>query len=95
MREDFSRPGINPRVVIGSLIIKHICGFSDEETVEHISENIYMQCFLGYQGFNDKQPFDPTLFVYIRKRLGVEVFEQINKSILVLAGLIKEPEEEE
>lgn len=36
MREDFGRPGINPRIVIGSLIIKHMCGFSDEETVEHI-----------------------------------------------------------
>jgi hypothetical protein len=95
MREDFGRPGINPRVVIGSLIIKHICGFSDEETVEHISENIYMQCFLGYQGFNDKQPFDPSLFVHIRKRVGVEVFEQMNRSILVLAGLIEEPEEEQ
>ena len=93
MRDDYGRPGINPRVVIGSLIIKHICGFSDEETVEHISENIYMQCFLGYQGFNDKQPFDPSLFVHIRKRLGVEVFEQMNESILSLAGLIEEQDE--
>ena len=94
MREDFGRPGINPRVVIGSLIIKHICGFSDEETVEHISENVYMQYFIGYQGFNDKKPFEPSLFVYIRKRLGVEVFEQMNRSILAMAGLVEEENEE-
>lgn len=90
MREDFGRPGINSRIVIGSLIIKHLCGFSDEETVEHIAENIYMQYFLGYEEFNDKIPFDPSLFVLFRKRLGLEVFEQMNQSILRVAGLIKE-----
>lgn len=94
MREDFGRPGINPRIVIGSLIIKHMCGFSDEETVEHISENIYMQYFLGYEAFSDKIPFDPSLFVQIRKRLGLEVFEKMNRSILRVAGLINEGEVE-
>ena len=39
---------INPRVVIGSLIIKHHCNLSDEETVMQIQENVYMQYFLGF-----------------------------------------------
>ena len=94
MRDDNGRPSIDARVVLGSLIIKHICGFSDEETVEHISENIYMQYFLGYQGFREGIPFDPSLFVIIRKRLGLEVFEQMNVSILKLAGLIKSEDAE-
>jgi len=41
------RPPLNPRIVIGSLIIKHICHLDDRETVDQISENIYMQYFLG------------------------------------------------
>jgi hypothetical protein len=95
MRDDNGRPGVDARVVIGSLIIKHICGFSDEETVEHIAENIYMQYFLGYQGFREGIPFDPSLFVTIRKRLGLEVFERMNASILKLAGVTKEEPRDE
>src|SRR5437879_3434196 len=31
--------GINPRVVLAALIIKHICNLSDRETIEQIQEN--------------------------------------------------------
>ncbi len=48
--------GINPRVIIGSLIIKHLCDFSDRETINAIQENIYMQYFIGYSSFS-KKPF--------------------------------------
>lgn len=34
------RPPLNPRIVIGSLIIKHICNLDDRETVEQISEEL-------------------------------------------------------
>ena len=30
------------RVALGSLLIKEKCGFSDKDTLEHISENNYM-----------------------------------------------------
>ena len=42
------RTPLNPRVVIGSLVIKHLCNLDDRETVDQISENMYMQYFLGY-----------------------------------------------
>src|SRR5659263_365865 len=42
------QPALNPRVVLGSIIIKHLCDIDDRETVAQISENIYMQHFLGY-----------------------------------------------
>jgi hypothetical protein len=35
--------GINPRVAIGALVIKHMCDLSDRETVQQIQENMYMQ----------------------------------------------------
>ena len=80
--------GINPRVVIGSLIIKHMCNFSDRETINAIQENIYMQYFIGYSSFSSEAPFDPSLFVDIRKRLGVAQINEINEKILQLNGLL-------
>jgi transposase, IS5 family len=75
--------GINPRVAIGAMIIKHICNLSDRETVQQIQENMYMQYFLGYSNFNDEEPFDPSLFVDFRKRLGIEQINEINERIMV------------
>ena len=76
--------GINPRVVIGSLIIKHLCDLSDRETVLQIQENMYMQYFVGFSSFSDEEPFDPSLFVEFRKRLGMEQINAINDKILQL-----------
>ncbi len=76
--------GINPRVVIGSLIIKHLCDLSDRETVLQIQENMYMQYFIGFSSFSDEEPFDPSLFVEFRKRLGMEQINSINEKILQL-----------
>ena len=45
---NLGRVAINPRVVIGSLIIKHKLELSDTETVQTISENPYIQYFLGF-----------------------------------------------
>ncbi len=77
--------GINPRVVIGSLIIKHMCDLSDRETVQQIQENVYMQYFLGFSSFSDEEPFDASLFVEFRKRLSAEQMNAINEKILKLA----------
>ena len=78
--------GINPRVVIGSLIIKHMCDLSDRETVQQIQENMYMQYFLGFSSFSDVEPFDASLFVEFRKRLGIEQINAINQKILQLSA---------
>jgi len=75
------RPPINPRIVIGSVIIKHMCNLDDRETVEQIAENIYMQYFPGYSGFTNEPPFDASLFVEFRKRLGFEQLKAINERI--------------
>jgi len=83
--------GINPRVVIGSIIIKHMCDLSDRETVQQIQENIYMQYFLGCSSFSDKEPFDPSLFVEFRKRLGMEQINTINEKILHMSTKNEEP----
>lgn len=75
------RTPLNPRIVLGAIIIKHLCDLDDRETVEQISENIYMQYFLGYSSFCDVPPFDASLFVEFRKRLGLEQINKINERI--------------
>ena len=80
--------GINPRVIIGSLVIKHYCDLSDRETIVAIQENIYMQYFIGYSSFSQEAPFDASLFVDIRKRLGVDQINAINEKILQLCEVL-------
>jgi len=72
---------INPRVVIGSMIIKHHCNLSDQETVMQIQENMYMQYFLGFSSFVNEPPFDSSLFVEFRKRLKLEDVLAITDSL--------------
>jgi hypothetical protein len=43
-----------------------------------------MQYFIGYKSFSDEIPFDPSLFVNFRKRLGIEQINEINEKILGL-----------
>jgi len=85
------RPPLNPRIVIGALIIKHMCNLDDRETISQITENIYMQFFLGYSGFLKEPPFDPSLFVEIRKRMGDDLITEMNLRILKLS----EPKQDE
>jgi transposase, IS5 family len=76
--------GINPRVAIGAILIKHICDLSDRETVLQIQENIYMQYFIGYSNYSDAPVFDPSLFVDLRNRLGAEQINEMNETIMGL-----------
>ncbi len=78
------RPPISPRVVIGSLIIKHMCNLDDRETVAQITENMYMQYFLGYSSFSNEAPFDASLFVGFRTRMGMEQINAMNEKIHAL-----------
>src|SRR5690554_2322641 len=75
------RPALNPRVLIGAVIIKHILNLDDRETVAQISENMYLQYFLGYSSYIKTAPFDASLFVDIRKRLGQELIGEMNGRI--------------
>ena len=70
------------RLVIGALIIKHKMNLSDEDTINIIQENPYMQYMLGLSEFTSKPVFDPSLFVTIRKRLQVEDFNRFTESLM-------------
>ena len=65
------------RVALGALIIREKCGFTDEETVQNLSENNYMQYFVGYTAFRPGQPFAPSLMVEFRKRIDMAEIQTI------------------
>ena len=77
--------------MIGALIIKHLLNLTDKETILHIEENMFMQCFLGYASFTNEAPFSSTLFVEIRKRLDLNIVNAINE---IVVAHQKEVEEE-
>ena len=47
MSKDLGREAVNPRVAVGALIIKHSLRATDEDTIDFIKENPYLQYFLG------------------------------------------------
>ena len=64
------------RLAFGALFIKQRLGLTDEETVEQIRENAYMQYFLGFACYSSKAPFDPFMMVHFRKRFSQEDLNQ-------------------
>ena len=71
------------RLAFGALFIKQRLGLSDEETVDQIRENAYMQFFLGFDSYSSKTQFDPSMMVHFRKRFSEEELNRINELIAV------------
>ena len=85
LSQKHGRPTVDPRIVIGALIIKHKEGLSDENTIQAIQENIYHQYFLGLHQYQYAPVFDPSLFVTIRKRIGVDAFDAMVLELMRIA----------
>jgi hypothetical protein len=81
------------RVALGALIIKERLGLTDRETVLQIQENPYLQYFLGFSEYEDKEPFDHSLMVHFRKRLEKETLSKINDMIVLSAKTVQETTE--
>jgi transposase, IS5 family len=82
LESDKGRLSVDIRMVIGAIIIKHKLKLSDRETVAMLSENLYLQYFCGLKSFQTEAPFDPSLFVDIRKRMGADKFDQFNDLVI-------------
>lgn len=80
---DKGAPAKNIRIALGAILIKERLGITDRETVEQISENPYLQFFLGMKHFeSEKSLFDASSMVHFRKRFGEEVLKEINEMII-------------
>lgn len=69
------------RVALGTLIVQEQLGFTDREVLEAITENPYMQYFLGYEKFLSEPPFDSSSLVHFRKRISADILCQMNERI--------------
>jgi hypothetical protein len=95
LTKDFGRPAKDARLVIGAMIIKHKKGLADEEVIPEIQENPYLQHFIGLKAFTNKPVFDPSLFVTLRKRLGQQMFEELNQEFIDEVTKIEKQERHE
>jgi len=78
-------PAKSARMALGALIIKERLGASDEETVEQIKENPYLQYFLGLSEYSNKTLFDASMFVHFRKRFSLDTVNEINELVVKTA----------
>jgi transposase, IS5 family len=65
---------------LGALLIQERMQLTDRETVDSISENPYMQYFIGLTGFEMKPPFHHSMMTHFRKRL-TDVLAELNEMV--------------
>jgi len=75
-------PAQPARMALGALIAKQILHCSDRELVEHVSENPYLQYFLGLSEFTDECPFGASTLVAFRTRFSDEDIARINDRVI-------------
>ena len=69
---DNGHPAHPARIALGSQIIKQKLRCSDDWVVRHVSENPYLQYFLGMKEYSSKCPFGASTMVEFRKRFPPE-----------------------
>lgn len=74
---DQGRPSVPIRTIVGMLLLKQLFNESDESVLHRWIENPYWQYFTGETYFQHQAPFDPTDFVYFRKRIGKQGMEKV------------------
>lgn len=82
-------PAHPARMAFGALLIKQRLKCSDEWVVKHISENPYLQYFIGMKEYGSTCPFGASTMVAFRKRFSPEDIAEI------MEATIPKPEEPE
>ena len=75
-------PAKPARMAIASLIIKQRYVFSDQDTVDEIRENPYLQYFLGFPAYSYAQPFDASMMTWFRERVTPEMLAEVNDCVI-------------
>ena len=70
------------RMAIGTLIAKERYRFSDDDIIEEIRMNPYLQYFIGLPEFTHEAPFDQSVITRFRKRISPEMLAEINDIII-------------
>ena len=61
--KDLGAPAKPFGMALGALIIKQHLKLSDEELVEQLKENHFLQFFIGMEFFQYSAPFDPSILL--------------------------------
>jgi IS5 family transposase len=84
--EELGRPGVNTRLMVGLMYLKHAFNESDESVVARWVENPYWQFFCGCQYMQHELPIDSSLMSKWRKRVGAARLEKLLE-VTIYAGL--------
>lgn len=87
--EELGRPGVNTRLMVGLLYLKHAFNESDESVVARWVENPYWQFFCGCQYMQHELPIDPSSLSRWRKRVGAERLEKLLETTIHTALALK------
>lgn len=94
-KDNIGAPAKPFQMALGALIIKERLNLTDEETVEQIRENPYLQYFIGLEEYQEDPPFDPSMMVHFRKRIDFEMLTEINDLIIQRSDKNREEEKDE
>ena len=75
--KELGRPGVNTRMMVGLMYLKHAFNESDESVVARWVENPYWQFFCGCETMQHELPIDPSLMSKWRKRVGADRLESL------------------
>ena len=87
--DELGRPGVNTRLMVGLLYLKHAYDESDESVVARWVENPYWQFFCGLSYMQHELPIDPSSLSKWRKRVGAERLEKLLEATLHTALAMK------
>lgn len=77
---------VSIRMALGSLIIQERLQLSDRDTLEQITENPYLQYFIGLSLFQLDPPFHHSLMTHFRKRLSDKMMREVNEILAIEAA---------
>jgi transposase, IS5 family len=87
--DELGRPGVNTRLMVGLLYLKHAFDESDESVVARWVENPYWQFFCGLCYMQHELPIDPSSLSRWRKRVGAERLEKLLEATIHTALSMK------
>lgn len=87
--EELGRPGVNTRMMVGLMYLKHAFDESDESVVARWVENPYWQYFCGCKYMQHELPIHSSMMSKWRKRVGGERLETLLEATIHTALAMK------
>jgi len=70
------------RMALGAELIRMKLNITDEEVVNQIMENPYLQFFIGMERYSSEAPFDQSMMTHFRERLPLDMINRVNERVI-------------